>query len=143
MYSNAGKGFVLVILVLFYAPMPCAKAENTLSLADKVGFTVHPQQCVTLRQGRDCFATITIEWRQTAEQSFCLYQLTNKQDKHKKQLKCWSADQDGLVTIAFESSTNVTYQLRNSKNDHVIGEAEVVVSWLHKSTARKRRWRLF
>jgi len=33
--------------------------------------------------------------------------------------------------------------LRTVNEDKVIAETQVEVSWQHKSTSRKRRWRLF
>jgi hypothetical protein len=109
--------------------------------ADKhrsIEFSALPEQCVTLRQGRDCFAEINIHWQSSNMQTLCLYQKGVEQH-----LKCWRNSESAHITIEFISNKSVSYQLRNLSNDKLIAETEVKVSWLHKSSIRKRRWRLF
>ncbi len=143
MYSSLSKGFALLVFIFngyFISP---ANAESQAILSTKIVFSVQPQQCVTLRQGRDCFATVTIHWQKQTEQALCLYQMKNKQTNNKKQLKCWSKSKEGQTSVEFESNDNLTYQLRTLEDDRLLAETEIVVSWLHKNTTRRRRWRLF
>lgn len=143
MYSSVSKGIAL----LFYIPLttfiPLTAAAENLAVTDKMDFRVQPQQCVTLRQGRDCFATITVQWQKTSAQSLCLYQVNKNQLDNKQPLKCWTKSQQGQTRIEFESSDTLTYQLRTQQGDHLVAQTEVVVSWLHKNTTRRRHWRLF
>jgi hypothetical protein len=143
MYSSNSKGFALLVYALFYFFLSSVEAQEQTSISSKVVFNVQPQQCVTLRQGRDCFATITIQWEKNAAQALCLYQIVNKELNNKEQLKCWSKSSMGKASIEFESNDNLTYQLRTQKGDLLLAETEIVVSWLHKNTTRRRRWRLF
>ena len=123
--------------------MSSVKAGDKTTLSTEIAFSVQPQQCVTLRQGRDCFANITIQWQKSTEQALCLYQIiTNKADTQ-KQLICWPKSTNGQTNLSFESSNNLTYQLRTLKDKKLVAEAEVVVSWVHKNTTKRRRWRLF
>jgi len=143
MYSSVSKGVALLFISSFIVFIPISSAENKSTATDQVDFKVQPQQCVTLRQGRDCFATINIHWKQTNQQSLCLYQVKKNNINQKRQLMCWKKAQQGQARIDFQSSDNLTYQLRTLEDDQLITESEVVVSWLHKNTTRRRRWRLF
>ena len=143
MYSSVSKGIALLVLLSFISFISSANAENKPTLSTKITFNVQPQQCVTLRQGRDCFATITILWQKQTAQSLCLYQVRNEPAQNKEKLMCWSKSNKGQTSLEFESHDNLTYQLRTLKGDHLLAETEIVVSWLHKKTTRRRRWRLF
>ncbi len=143
MYSSVSKGFALLLFITLGCFISTANAEDKPTLSTKIAFSVQPQQCVTLRQGRDCFATVTIQWQKQTEQALCLYHVNKKQDQRKKQLVCWPKSKEGHTNIEFESNDNLTYQLRTLKGDHLLAEAEIVVSWLHKATTTRRRWRLF
>jgi len=145
MYSKTGNGIVIVnakvLLLLFYSLLTSAlvKADevNTLK-AKQIDFTALPEQCVTLREGRACFATVELQWKSPSKHSFCLYQ-----EGKKKQLGCWQNNNNVQIKVEFESNKNVKYQLRALSDNKVIAETQVEVSWQHKSTSRKRRWRLF
>jgi len=143
MYSSAGRGMALLVFIFASCFISSVNAEDKPSLTTNILFSVQPQQCVTLRQGRDCFTTVKIQWQKQTEQALCLYQVTNKQAKNKEQLMCWSKSNKGQTSVEFESNDNLTYQLRTLKDDHLLAETEIVVSWLHKNTTRSRRWRLF
>lgn len=145
MYSNVGKGIatiykqvaVLLLSSLLTISSVSAK-ESEILKSTQVDFSAMPEQCVTLRQGRACFATVELQWHSAAKQSFCLYQ-----EGKKKQLGCWQNNNDVQIKIEFESNKSIKYQLRTVTDDKVIAETQVEVSWQHKNTSRKRRWRLF
>ena len=143
MYSSFSKGIALLFYVTLITFIPVSNAEEKLAITDKIEFRVQPQQCVTLRQGRDCFATVTVQWKKSSAQSLCLYQVNKKQLDNKQQLQCWKKIHQGQASIEFESSDTLTYQLRTQQGDHLVAETEVVVGWLHKNTTRRRHWRLF
>lgn len=143
MYSNVSKGVVLLFNITLMTYIPLSIATENLAITNKVDFRVQPQQCVTLRQGRDCFATIKVQWQKTLAQSLCLYQINKKQNDLKKQLKCWENNHQGQTNIEFESNETLIYQLRTQQGDRLVAQTEVVVSWLHKNTTRRRHWRLF
>lgn len=143
MYSSVCKGIALLVYILLISATSSVKAGDNAALPASMAFSVQPQQCVTLRQGRDCFATITIQWQKPTVQDLCLYQINTKQTNIQKQLICWPKSNKGQTSVAFESSDNLTYQLRTLKDQKLIAEAQVVVSWVHKNTKKRRRWRLF
>lgn len=144
MYFSTSKRIALCIFLFSIFLLMPAHAQEKTSISSKVLFNVQPQQCVTLRQGRDCFATITIQWEKQIAQALCLYQIVSKEvANNKKQVKCWSKSNMGTASVEFESNDNLTYQLRTLQGDYLLAETEIVVSWLHKNTTRRRRWRLF
>jgi len=145
MSSKTGNGIAIihakVLLLLFYSLLTSAsvKADEVETLTiETVNFTALPEQCVTLREGRACFATVELKWQSPFKQHFCLYQ-----EGKKKQLGCWKNNNNVRIKVEFESKQSVKYQLRTVNEDKVIAETQVEVSWQHKSTSRKRRWRLF
>ena len=145
MYSNTGKGVAIIYaktsLLLLYSLLvisPVKAIENEVLTSKPVSFTALPEQCVTLREGRACFATVELNWQSSYKQNFCLYQ-----EGKKKQLGCWQNNNNVQIKIEFESNKSVKYQLRALTDNKVIAETQVEVSWQHKSTSRKRRWRLF
>lgn len=145
MYSNVGKGIAiahakvpLLLLCSLLVVSPIKAKESEILKIEPVGFTALPEQCVTLRQGRACFATVELQWQSSSKQSFCLYQ-----EGEKKQLGCWQNNNSVNIKIEFESNKSIKYQLRTVSDDKVIAETQVEVSWQHKNTSSKRRWRLF
>ncbi|GAW95836.1 MULTISPECIES: DUF3019 domain-containing protein [Colwellia] len=145
MYFNVGKGIAIahvkVPLFLLYSFLLAGQVNaNEVKTANnaEVTFTALPEQCVTLRQGRDCFATVELQWHSSTKQSFCLYQ-----EGKNKQLGCWQNNNQVLINVEFQSNKTIKYQLRTVSDNKVIAETQVEVSWQHKNTARKRRWRLF
>ncbi|PKG82471.1 hypothetical protein CXF85_13365 [Colwellia sp. 75C3] len=145
MYSNVGKGIAIVPLLLLYSLFVCEQvnAQEPKTVTKPVNkvdiaFTALPEQCVTLRQGRNCFATVELTWQSPSKQSFCLYQ-----EGKNKQLGCWQDNDNVQVKVEFESNKSIKYQLRAVSNNKIIAETQVEVSWQHKNTTRKRRWRLF
>ncbi|KGJ88911.1 DUF3019 domain-containing protein [Colwellia psychrerythraea] len=139
MYFNLGKGIAIVLPTLLYCLLISKQlSASELTVAEDVVFTALPEQCVTLRQGRSCFATVELQWQSPSKQSFCLYQ-----EGDEKQLGCWKNSNNVQIKINFESNKSVKYQLRKTINNKVVAETQVEVSWQHKNTARKRRWRLF
>jgi hypothetical protein len=141
MCFNIGKGLAIILPTLLYCLLVCKQVsanESTVAIDNQVVFTALPEQCVTLRQGRNCFATVELQWKSPSKQSFCLYQ-----EGEEKQLGCWKNNANVQIKIDFESNKSIKYQLRKKVNNKVVAEAQVEVSWQHKNTARKRRWRLF
>ena len=149
MYSNAIKriGILLFYHIALSAQaiaqdLPQEKNKNADvlmgNLTTQTSFNALPDQCVTLREGRDCYAEVTIHWQSEHKQSLCLYQ-----EGVEQHLGCWHDNNDARIAIEFISNENLNYQLRSVHNNEVIAETEVAVRWVHKGSSRKRRWRLF
>lgn len=158
MCSNLGKGIVLFWFLLMSVPsnskaliekqsksMPLAEAlvnvsETPFKQVEEtpINFTAQPEQCVTLRQGRKCFASVTLEWQAETEQNLCLHEYG-----HQKEIACWQGNKNAKVEFEFESNETVVYQLISNENQKIMAQTQIKVSWLHKKSSRKKRWRLF
>lgn len=101
-------------------------------------FSAKPGNCVALHQGRTCYATVAIQWQTPVKGDFCLYQKTTN-----KVLQCWQNSQGNQIQFEFESNVKREYQLIAKETKRIIAETSVNVSWVHKATPKKRRWRLF
>jgi hypothetical protein len=141
MYFNNGKGVATVLPLLFFSLILSNHVyADKIKVAEEteVTFSALPEQCVTLREGRNCFATVELHWQSSTKQSFCLYQ-----EGKSRQFGCWENNNKLHIKIEFESNKSIKYQLRTVKSNKIIAETQVEVSWQHKNTSRKRRWRLF
>ena len=147
MFSKWDKGIVLLAcylgnLVSASAQQVSAPNANTnavpAELTVKSAFSVLPAKCITLTQGRQCFATVTFTWQAPIQGNYCIYQVGKKEA-----LDCWFNQKQNSVTFEFESNKTMHYQLIAYDFDKVIAETTVEVSWVHKASPRKRRWRIF
>ena len=116
------------------------QAQQTIAYAQQedIFLAAKPSSCVSLHQGRVCYTRIIVTWQVKNRGNYCLRNKTSK-----KQLKCWKLSNRQQFAYEFESKENITFQLINADNDQVVADTEVKVGWVHKSTPRKRRWRLF
>ncbi len=147
MFSKWDKGIVL--LVCYFCSIAHVSAQQ-IPTPDKLNnaipaqltvnstFSVLPAKCITLTQGRQCFATITFTWQTQAQGNYCIYQVGKKEA-----IDCWFNQKQNSITFEFESNKTMHYQLVAYDFDKVIAEAAVEVSWVHKASPRKRRWRIF
>jgi hypothetical protein len=143
MYFNFGKGFTILFLALLYVfiskPTIAKTVAHQKSIEAKpTSFTAQPGQCVTLRQGRKCFANIRLQWKTPLKQDVCLFQTGQE-----REIKCWKSHDHAEMVLEFESNESISYQIRTLNGNKIIAQTQIEVSWLHKSRARKRRWRLF
>ena len=132
-------------IILVYAVLitPFSYADATLikpvtSVAQVKIFTALPATCITLRQGRTCFANITISLDLIAEGDYCVYQQGETHPIH-----CWHKTAPKVLNLAFESAQKIVYSLKNEQSQQIIALTAVEVSWVRKASSRKRRWRLF
>jgi len=134
MYFKLSNGVAFLIVTGTYLTVSSTQAEE---LTSETLLTAQPVMCVALTQGRTCYANVTIKWDNISNGNFCIFQKSTQQ-----QIKCWNNLTTGVYHFEFQSQGSVTYQLVNEKN-HPIAETTINVSWVHKKSPRKRRWRLF
>jgi len=111
---------------------------TTKPTLDVEKFNAMPATCITLRQGRKCFATVTISLKVNTVGDYCVYR-----QQEAKPMRCWKNGRPNRLSFPFESATNVVYELRDQQSGQIIAQTAVEVSWVHKKTNRKRRWRIF
>jgi hypothetical protein len=117
------------------------KSQLTLS---NMSFSALPANCIALRHGRTCYANVTLNWSSHVKQDYCIYiKQSQAVSTPLQSIKCWKNSTGNQVIFNFESNKKIEFQLISSKDNQVIAETAVEVSWVHKATPRKRRWRIF
>lgn len=111
--------------------LPLKSAIETTTLKAK------PQKCVTLNEGRTCFANVSFTWQTNLPEELCLIQKAPQ-----KIIRCFKKSNLSSVKFEFESNKTMTYQLLNKQNN-VLAETKIEVNWVYESSPRKRRWRVF
>jgi hypothetical protein len=97
-----------------------------------------PDTCVALREGRSCYADVTLTWQQPKIGNYCLRDATTKYI-----MQCWLKQQTGNFNYEFDSQQTVVFELFDSDTSLVIADAEVKLQWVYQNRQKKRRWRLF
>ncbi len=137
MSFKLSKGFALLAGLTLSGVLPyTANSAELLTVAEQQ-LIAQPALCVALHQGRKCFTKVTLTWNVQTLGNFCLYQKNPR-----RKVKCWQQSKGNSTLLEFESSEKLTFQLINQQN-HLVAETAIDVSWVHKATPRKRRWRLF
>ncbi|MEW6989241.1 DUF3019 domain-containing protein [Colwelliaceae bacterium 6441] len=136
--SNGFTSFVILLLLQSLSMDVLAQRDQKLNLNTEIAFSAKPASCVALHQGRKCYAQVSLVWQSAQLGSFCIYQKVSN-----KLVQCWKDSKGSQVSFEFESSEKLEYQLVSIEKNRVLAEAAVDVSWVHKASPRKRRWRLF
>jgi len=140
MFFRSDNGVTIQLLVALII----ALLANTISYAQQseqsATLDVKPSTCVSLNQGRNCYAQLSITWSVQNIGDFCLIQKQSEQSQ--KILTCWKKSKGSAIYFEFESNESITYQLINN-DKKPLAQATIDVSWVHKNSPRKRRWRLF
>ncbi len=144
MYSKLGKGYAWLLTLLGWMLFSFSTSAQQTQLNEKkplvaeVDFSAKPASCVALHQGRKCYALVSLNWQVREIGDFCIYEKATN-----KVLQCWKNSQGNTMKVEFESSGKIEYQLVAIDSNIVIAETAIDVSWVHKASPRKRRWRLF
>jgi hypothetical protein len=146
-----GRAKTWLMLCVILTSWHSIAAENNLSESNhenvsdnKASFSAQPANCIALRHGRTCYANVTLNWVSANKQDYCIYIKQPKKERTEQQsIKCWKSSSGNQVIFNFESNKKIEFQLISSKDNRVIAETAVEVSWVHKATPRKRRWRIF
>lgn len=127
----------IVTGALLMHAMPNAQ-QQVVDESLKVEFNAQPAKCIALRQGRQCYAAVTLSFKLGEVSDYCIYE-----QPVASPLRCWHNTNQSNLRIEFESSTKTAYLLVNTLTKKVVSVTQVDVGWVHKTTSRKRRWRLF
>ena len=154
-FSN-GHAKKWLMLSFFLASLQPSLAEETTNETNKktnnvnplsvtpLVFSAQPANCIALRHGRTCYASVKLNWSSHIKQDYCIYIKQPDIDiALLKSVQCWKSSNGNQIVFNFESNKKIEFQLMSSKDNQVIAETAVEVSWVHKPTARKRRWRIF
>jgi len=126
---------VVVVFILLLLSMKVYSSE-TSSLPK---LTLKPSQCVSLRQGQQCFVTVDISWQVSNAGEYCLYS-SLKNNK----LNCWTMNKSGYFKQELVIDKDVTFTLKSMSNDKVVASALLELAWVHKkSRLSHSAWRIF
>lgn len=129
MYSKR----LLSLLLLIVMTMPALWAEQRAAVPE-VELKVSPTKCVTMEEGRQCYADIRITWTSPTPLDACL--MLNQQ-----RLQCWTQQHSAHLEFGFTSSESATLMLQHGPN--VLAHQDIQVSWVHSESRRRGYWRLF
>lgn len=132
MYSRSVAYLYLFAVLLSFDTF----AEVTLDSAEH--FVVTPNKCIALREGRPCYAVVSVNWKKTNISNYCLRNSENKQI-----LQCWTSQNAGVYQYEFNSEKSQKFELVNTKTGHTSGQAGIKVHWVYTNKQKKRRWRIF
>ena len=137
MSFRLSNGFALLGIFSLGLVWPYSVNSAELTPITEQQLIAQPALCVALHQGRKCFTKVTLTCHVQALGNFCLYQKSPR-----RKVKCWQKSKGNSTLLEFESSEKLTFQLINQQNN-LVAETAIDVSWVHKASPRKRRWRLF
>lgn len=118
-------------------------ATEPAALASDWQLTLTPQHCVTLEQGRLCYADIRVSWQllsaavphQAAQPAqLCLYLAQQR-------LRCWPYQTQGQWQFEFAAAQSQQLDLRVA--GQLVASRTIQVSWVQQKSRHKRQWRLF
>jgi hypothetical protein len=109
---------------------------------------IKPQTCVSLHEGQECFAQITVNWQADLVNDYCLYSTKAPTPEF-----CWENVKEGTLEYELNTKENVRFMLTQVPKTRwkltykpygIIAEARLNVSWVYKKKQKSRlSWRLF
>ena len=122
------KGTIALFIALLLISTGHSTADTLLK--------VKPEKCVAMNKGQLCYQKLRFKFTAPTG-DYCLVNQARK-----KPLVCWQATGSGQFTHAFQSSSDIEYQLIDS-NRQIIASTAVSVAWVYQKSRKKNRWRLF
>jgi len=129
------RNIIYLYLLAILLPFDTMADVNLIAIDH---FTVTPNKCIALREGRPCYAIVSVKWKKTNIGNYCL-----RNSKNKQIMQCWTSQNTGVYQYEFNSEKSQSFELVNTKTGHVSGQAGIKVHWVYTNKQKKRRWRLF
>ena len=124
-----------ILLSLLFTSIS-ASADDVTTLPKLV---IKPKQCVSIRQGQNCFVNVDINWQVVKTGDYCLYST-----QESTALKCWSNSNIGNFQVDFIVNQNVTFILKSQTNNVPIVSSVLELAWVHKTQRLSHSsWRVF
>lgn len=103
-----------------------------------VSLSIQPEQCVSMREGLDCYAKVKLNWQSSINANYCLYS-----DQSQQALQCWQGKQTGDFYSEVVSNKDVRFFI--TKQQEAIELASIVmrVTWVYKRKRSPVSWRVF
>ncbi len=131
--SNLNSGTFLLSLLLISIS---ASADEVTTLPK---LAIKPTQCVSMRQGQDCFVNVDVSWQVVQKGDYCLYST-----QASTPLKCWSNSHIGNFQADIFVTQNVTFTLKSQNNNVSIISSVLELAWVHTTQRLSHSsWRVF
>jgi hypothetical protein len=131
--SNLNSGTFLLSLLLISIS---ASADEVTTLPK---LAIKPTQCVSMRQGQDCFVNVDVSWQVDKKGDYCLYST-----QASTPLKCWSNSHIGNFQADIFVTQNVTFTLKSQNNNVSIISSVLELAWVHTTQRLSHSsWRVF
>lgn len=111
-----------------------ARAEQALT----VTLSIQPEQCVSMRQGLDCYADVALTWHSSVNADYCLYSSQSQQA-----LQCWQGTQAGDYKSEVVSNKNVRFFITKQLETEELASTVMRVAWVYKRKRSPVSWRVF
>lgn len=137
MYFNLTKNSVyLLILSALFSLFSVAQAKEELTQPE---LNIKPTKCVSLQQDQVCYVNVTITWRVSDSDDYCL-----SSTQQASPLQCWQSVKQGEFTQEIKMSGDITYTLSNNKTDKEIISKLFPLAWVYKKEKFSHSsWRIF
>ena len=100
---------------------------------------IKPSQCVSLRQGQDCYVQLSINWQAPVKGNYCLYSAQGAEA-----ILCWQNQNAGTQQIEIKINGDTRFWLQAQGSDEVVAETLVKQAWVHKKQRLSfSSWRIF
>ncbi len=103
-----------------------------------VYFDLKPNSCITMSKGKDCYGDLMLTWTLQSPKNVCLYR-----EQVGRPIFCWSKRLTGNYSGQFVLSESSKYSLVDVESKEVLFTDSIAVTWVHKESRKRRRWRLF
>lgn len=130
------RSYFFLALLLTTTALSCRLSAQSIN---EFSLTSNTKQCVALRQGQQCYKTITFRWQAQQLDDYCIVELSTR-----KIIQCWQQQDHGDVNVKFESADDETYALRKQNQTDNLASTDITISWAYKPKPEKSGgWRLF
>ncbi|MCG7532388.1 DUF3019 domain-containing protein [Psychrobium sp. MM17-31] len=133
------KSIVMTVFAFLVTVGSLTSAAQAMPATPDPKLVVQPEQCVAMKQGNPCFASVEIAWKMPEQGHYCLY--SNMQQQA---IRCWKNHNAGQAEFEVKATNNVVFTIRQANEESVLATGLMKLAWVYKKKGQPRRsWRLF
>lgn len=128
--------FIFAIYFLFHVQLSGAFEQIQ---KDSITLSLKPKECVVLKEGDKCYASINVKWKAGEPGLFCLFRTPGD-----IKLKCWKDVSEGRFSEDLVMKEPVDYYLAYADSFEIIVRETLTLSWVYEKMSRpEHTWRIF
>ncbi len=109
------------------------------SYQDSITLSLKPKECVVLKEGDKCYASVKLQWKASEPGSFCLFRTPGD-----IKMKCWKDVSEGRFTEDLVMDQQVDYYLVQADSSEILSRGKITLAWVNKKSSRpEHTWRIF